>query len=350
MYFPRLDGIRFVAIMMVIILHFASSIGKHFSTGFYGVNLFFVLSGFLITSILISSKEKSISKAYFTFVIRRALRIFPAYYLTIFILILIGSEFIVNDLSYLLTYTYNYFVNDAESLPAHAHFWSLAVEEQFYIFFPIFVILLRSNIRYLTFFFILIISIAYAQVFFDFLNIKKYDYVGLLTNMGPLALGALGAVVNKESRLIKLIFGNIIIEISAIGFLILVLYTKNFKLMILFSSIINLFLVLKASKFEYNLNFINIFLQNKIVTYVGKVSYGIYLYHGIVGKFVSKYIFQPIWDWIPFKQFPAISFLYDFDWIFRIILITICSTLLASLSFYYFEIYFLRLKDKYFKN
>jgi peptidoglycan/LPS O-acetylase OafA/YrhL len=335
---------------MVIILHFASSIGKHFSTGFYGVNLFFVLSGFLITGILVGSSEKSINKAYFNFVMRRALRIFPAYYLTILILIITGSKFIIDDLPYLLTYSYNYFVNDAESLPAHAHFWSLAVEEQFYIFFPIIVLLLRKKIQYLILSFILIISIAYVQVFFNVFGLKSYDYVGLLTNMGPLTLGALGAVINVDSKIIKFIFQNIIIEIIAIVILLLVLYHKDFKLMILFSSVINLFLVLKASKFNYNLNFINIFLSNRIVIYIGKVSYGIYLYHGLVGKFVSKYIFQPFWDFIPFDKFPAISFLYDWDWIFRIILITASTTLVAGLSFRFFEVYFLKIKEKYFKK
>ena len=169
-YYSRLDGIRFVAIIMVIIAHFASSISKHISSAFYGVNLFFVLSGYLITGILIASKNNSFKKSYSNFVFRRALRIFPAYYLSLFILFIIGEDFIQNDMPYLLTYSYNYFIDHSKPLPSHLFYWSLAVEEQFYLIFPLIVIALKNHIKFLILVILFIITLAYLQVFTNLFN------------------------------------------------------------------------------------------------------------------------------------------------------------------------------------
>lgn len=136
-YKPRLDGLRCVAIMMVIIGHFL-----YFLTGtnggIFGVNLFFVLSGFLITSILLSDISVTFGKAYKKFIIRRALRIFPVYYLIILFFLAISAQGIKEDWPYLLTYTYNFHVSGLTDWEHHLYspYWSLSVEEQFYLFFP----------------------------------------------------------------------------------------------------------------------------------------------------------------------------------------------------------------------
>jgi peptidoglycan/LPS O-acetylase OafA/YrhL len=345
-YLPRLDGVRCLAVLMVIAAHFASSLAKHISANFYGVNLFFVLSGFLITTILLSDKVNNFKNSYLRFVLRRSLRIFPSYYLSIFIFYIFISDEMRSDLVYLLTYTYNYFIDDSKSLPTHVFYWSLSVEEQFYLFFPLIVIPLKNNIKFLKVIFTLIIIVSFLQVYFNLFGISKYNWVGLLTNMAPLTIGAFGALVNKNNKFIKLIFANLYLEIILISVLIFVLNTHIYKYMILFSSLINLYIILKASIFYFQLNFINTLLLNKHIRYIGKVSYGIYLYHGLVGKYSNKYIFQPIWDSIPFHKFPIFSFLYDWDWIFRFSLIVGLSVLIASISYNFFEIYFLKLKDR----
>jgi peptidoglycan/LPS O-acetylase OafA/YrhL len=89
-YKSRIDGLRFVAIFMVLLEHFAMFIGRPISAGFYGVNLFFVISGFLITLILLNDK-RVVKDAYLNFLGRRAMRIFPIYYLTIFILYILQA-------------------------------------------------------------------------------------------------------------------------------------------------------------------------------------------------------------------------------------------------------------------
>ena len=76
----QVDGLRFIAVVFVLIEHFASIIGKYISAGYYGVDLFFVISGFLITGILLNSKG-TFGSVYKKFIGRRTLRIFPLYYL-----------------------------------------------------------------------------------------------------------------------------------------------------------------------------------------------------------------------------------------------------------------------------
>jgi peptidoglycan/LPS O-acetylase OafA/YrhL len=78
-YLVRIDGLRFDAIALVLIQYFAAGIGKHFSARFYGVDLFFVISGFLTTSILIKANDKGFKRNYINFIVRRTLRIFPIY-------------------------------------------------------------------------------------------------------------------------------------------------------------------------------------------------------------------------------------------------------------------------------
>src|SRR6266568_1679125 len=141
-YVNKIDGLRFVAIALVVIEHFAPFIGERYTMAYYGVDLFFVISGFLITSILFNSRQNdTFFNSYKKFIGRRTLRIFPIYYLTILILFLINLEVVRQYLFYFLTYTYNYaWIYYKIPLNPVRPFWSLCVEEQFYLFWPIIVL------------------------------------------------------------------------------------------------------------------------------------------------------------------------------------------------------------------
>jgi peptidoglycan/LPS O-acetylase OafA/YrhL len=157
-HYPALDGMRAIAIVGVLALHYldrapmsrtgpARYLGELISYGEYGVDLFFVLSGFLITGILLGSRE---SPSYFrTFYIRRALRIFPLYYsvllvLTVLVPALVPSTPDSAHSPYMSTWWFStYFANwpisragwgvSPRTMP---HFWTLAMEEQFYLVWP----------------------------------------------------------------------------------------------------------------------------------------------------------------------------------------------------------------------
>ncbi len=144
---PALDGLRGLAILMVFMVHANFLIGDSphalghtryllFGGFWSGVDLFFVLSGFLITGILLATKD---SPAYYkSFFARRMLRIFPLYYLFVLVAVSVHrSSFNGRDISSLLFYYYNlHHVWTARNLPWVPAFWSLSVEEQFYIIWP----------------------------------------------------------------------------------------------------------------------------------------------------------------------------------------------------------------------
>jgi peptidoglycan/LPS O-acetylase OafA/YrhL len=149
-HIPALDGIRGLAVLAVMLFHFSSFTGVDripplmiLRLGWAGVNLFFVLSGFLITGILLRTKA---SPNYFvSFYARRFLRIFPVYYATLLAILWAGSSIPrlkgmmppSPDWIYYWTYLSNWNILLAsEKTGAVGHFWSLAVEEQFYLVWP----------------------------------------------------------------------------------------------------------------------------------------------------------------------------------------------------------------------
>ena len=152
-HIPALDGVRAVAVLLVICFHFwqvftygpYSLVGKIAMWGQTGVDLFFVLSGFLITGILLDTKgSPSFLRNFYA---RRILRIFPLYYATLLTIYLIGPLFRwsawvpENQSLWFWTYLQNLPMTFA---PGHVagpeHFWSLAVEEQFYMVWPFLVL------------------------------------------------------------------------------------------------------------------------------------------------------------------------------------------------------------------
>ena len=144
-YRPEIDGLRFIAVLLVILYH--SKI-NFFNGGFIGVDIFFVISGYLITSIIIKQNIEN-KFSYFNFIERRARRILPALFLVIFICLPFAYILLINEdlnkfgLSVVASTTYwsnflfffenlNYFAAASEYKPL-LHTWSLSIEEQFYL-------------------------------------------------------------------------------------------------------------------------------------------------------------------------------------------------------------------------
>ncbi len=195
-YIKQLDSIRAIAVLLVIIAHWFPESHKLniYTRVFNGVDIFFVLSGFLITKILLENRieaEKTgvtkinIIKNFFT---RRFLRIFPIYYLTIFVIYIFGNSTgtdIKSSFLYFLTYTSNfYFFNRQAWDGMLSHLWSLSVEEQFYLIWPWFMLFL--NKRALLSFILLSILIGAGTQFYlmhvmfaDILTVSCIDGFGI---------------------------------------------------------------------------------------------------------------------------------------------------------------------------
>jgi peptidoglycan/LPS O-acetylase OafA/YrhL len=154
-HIPALDGLRGIAILSVMLLHFTNAIAalpgsptsaarSVFGWGWTGVDLFFVLSGFLITGILLDSKGHPL---YFrSFYARRALRIFPLYYAALFLFFVVPRaipsvpatySFAWHDQRWFWFYLGNFHPLGPDAKQFIGQFWSLAIEEQFYLVWPL---------------------------------------------------------------------------------------------------------------------------------------------------------------------------------------------------------------------
>lgn len=140
-YRPELDGVRGAAVLAVLVVHYLPA--GHWlrwpHAGVFGLYNFFLLSGFLITGTLLDARSDrgaagDVLRPFYT---RRILRIFPVYYLTLLVLTLLGDEAVTRHLLWHVTYTSNFESALFRAFhPDVAHFWSLCVEEQFYLIWP----------------------------------------------------------------------------------------------------------------------------------------------------------------------------------------------------------------------
>jgi peptidoglycan/LPS O-acetylase OafA/YrhL len=149
---PSLDGLRAISIVFVLVAHLSGTqnfpIQLHHSAyrlGEFGVRVFFVISGFLITSILLSELQRKGDISLRRFYFRRALRLFPASYFLILVIAILAARHVIVlerwDLTSAITYTMNYHPTGSWSV---GHLWSLAIEEQFYILWPVILLTLGA--------------------------------------------------------------------------------------------------------------------------------------------------------------------------------------------------------------
>ena len=242
-YFPGLDGIRALAVILVCLDHLKI---PGFSFGFVGVDLFFVLSGFLITYTILEKNEPDPLTGYINFWARRMLRIWPALFITIGIGIavsfLIGhvelgqpqrnlqyalsSLFI--SLNYLLWWDKtDYFSSDF--LSPFLHLWSLSIEEQFYLVFPLLLFWVTQFKRRLLIFIICFALSFFLNIYFSYNSIL--NYYSMPTRMWQLLSGVLLALSFQEGRisifekvnsrvwwLLLLVLSGLLLNISPIGY------------------------------------------------------------------------------------------------------------------------------------
>ena len=194
-HLPQLDGLRCLAVLLVIWAHAGPAWATRFGTwgvGVYGVWLFFVLSAFLITGILLRVRESDapIGVALRAFYARRFLRIFPAYYAVIAVARLLDFPFTPKVLLAHLLYLSNTPLA-AQGPSALGHFWSLAVEEQFYLVWPLLVLLAPSRRLPRIFIWAVIVGLATrAGLLLSGMTVREAQ-PHMFSNLDSLGLGAL---------------------------------------------------------------------------------------------------------------------------------------------------------------
>lgn len=314
-----LDTLRFISFLSIFFYHSLGGI----QYGYLGVDFFFVLSSFLLTYLALHEIQETGTLSKRNFYIRRSLRIFPLYFF------LIGFTFIVLPLlakgfGWSITLTdhplyYLFFVSNfdfSEGLFALKFFWSIAVEEQFYLSFILFSFMLKRNI----YLYVGLLFITYIVFMFIAPKYEFHVYTNGLSHLSNFGFGILGAKIYFDN---KHRLGH-----ELIALVLSVIAMKLVKNELVFGLVFSLFITSIifitarfAPKFAH-------FKTMRITEYLGKLTYGLYVYSGFIISFGMKFLPAQSSMSLAFSEFA--------------ILIPV-----AMISYHMFELPFLRLKSKF---
>ncbi|MFN3607426.1 MAG: acyltransferase family protein [Hyphomonas sp.] len=295
-----LDGIRGLGVILVLFYHYGASAGafgldnillRLTGIGWSGVDLFFVLSGFLITGILFDSKGKN--KYFKNFYARRTLRIFPLYYFAAIVVILIDMAW-RHDLMgganpvWILLYVGNFQMAIEGGGSILDHFWSLAIEEQFYLIWPL-VVLTLSRRKLMM---VACAMIVCAPIIRTVMVMNEAPalavYVFTPARMDGLAMGALIALLVRGPRGIAPLvpWAWRLGSAAMAAFLVLVVLRRDFSNAdpVILTVGISLLTVIYASLLILSLTFrpLSFIMELPVMRWFGKYSYGLYVWHPIV--------------------------------------------------------------------
>lgn len=383
---PTLDGMRGLAVILVLMFHFAWTfpgddpeaatsflekiavrLHAFMWSGWIGVDLFFVLSGYLITRGLVAPSTKALGLRMKMFWMRRVLRIFPLYYAVVVVgtvvTLALGAQW-VPGLPYWL-YMQNYSLAfDPEVMRWTAHFWSLAIEEQFYFVWPVVALVVSRRKLIPTILILTLLTVglrgfltfkgadipALANVFHDEHGVAKFVYRATFTRADGLLLGAFVAVTQREvTHPVSFVWRRLRFPLwVATACALLGLYAIANGLNDYDRRIIAIGYVMLALFFAASISLcadhlvgdrVRRFLSWAPLVSCGKVSYGMYIFHWPLVVLVVPYLL---------KMQPGMSLPMQMAVNLGVIVggITL-MWVLASVSFRFFESPFLKLKGKF---
>ncbi|HMK12967.1 MAG TPA: acyltransferase [Acidimicrobiales bacterium] len=292
--FRQLDALRAFAVLAVVACHTLDPVHQSWSSyGRYGVQLFFVISGFLITGILIDARrgaalvrqpQRQVLRAFYA---RRVLRIFPVYYLTLLLCTLIGVVGMRAQLGWNLLYLSNWQMAIDRSWGGAPHLWSLAVEEQFYLLWPLVVLLAPRRVLPWAIGAMVATALVTRTLLLHVANVWP-DGVWILTPsvLDSLGLGALLALLWRVSPRVDRIvawIGALAVGLLActIGVHLLAPSTQDLAAVTdIWWALLFVWIVHHVARGTHG-------AMGKVLTwrpilYVGMVSYGVYLFHLLV--------------------------------------------------------------------
>jgi peptidoglycan/LPS O-acetylase OafA/YrhL len=317
-YRSEIDGLRGIAVLSVVFYHLEILINQSVMLpgGFLGVDIFFVISGYLITSLLHKEYLKNNSISIKNFYLRRSRRILPALIVLIVFIIIFSYFFIfpkgMVDLSrsiistllflsnfYFLFNRNNYFAESSEQIPL-LHTWSLSVEEQFYIFFPfILLIVLKYYKKNLSLFLLIGIFLSFTLSVILSKSAKpeiiSLNFYLFPTRAWELLLGAFVAINEFQNKYKIKNYINTIIVGSGLILLFFSFFLADEETKL--SSYKTIFAVLGALSILFIKKdnfFYKYFLSTRPMVYIGLISYSLYLWHFPVLIFFENYYFTDI--------------------------------------------------------
>ncbi|HMS00908.1 MAG TPA: acyltransferase [Anaerolineales bacterium] len=369
-YFPNLNGLRFIAALLVIVHHIEQikdiyGLPNNFSSSFIqiigelGVILFFVLSGFLITYLLLEEESRTQTIAVKNFYLRRILRIWPLYFFIVFLALAVlpnvpmfvlpdyGKAEIYKDLSAKI-FLYVFFLPNLVSpllgvVPYASLTWSIGTEEQFYLLWaPLLKFVKRYRIALM--FVIVFGYLLFARALFsDRTNFLVYKYeinaFWQSFNIPSMAIGGFFALLLHSNHRALKIFLNNYLFYFALVFTSIMLYrgvyfphitVNDLPFPYLYKEFYSVWFGILILNFAANKN-IFLSLEGRPIRYLGKISYGLYMYHPIAIVLALQTT-----GWL---GSPSDAFLYPLTFALTI--------LLAGVSYKYYESYFLNFKTNY---
>jgi len=346
------DGVRALAVISVVATHYGlfheidveSGLSDYLPLvhGGTGVQAFFILSGFLITSLLIGEQHRNSRISIKNFIIRRSLRIFPLYILVLvlstLIYLFLDSDISGVSLVYAYTYIYNFIpLEHYSSLLGHT--WSLAVEEHFYLIWPLFFSFLFPSKRKLLLFFVTLFMVASLLVYYFLIKygVDKSYFIGRWSfvagyNIAGGCLAALLLVNTSESGKLRICLATNVSFLVGVFFYgnSLYLHTGYYfiddviSVYLRFSGIL---IILVWIYLNQSSRLVKI-LEISALRYIGTISYGVYMYQGLLLSTGPNRV--------PGNNWPVSPEL-------GLLLLVI----IAPLSFHFFEKPFLRIKSKF---
>ena len=287
----ELDGLRAIAVGSVLFAHFIPvKYQVSLPFGSAGVQLFFVLSGFLITSILLRSKDVELFQSLKYFYARRFLRIFPLYYLVLTVCALCGWMTWHEDLLWHVFYLSNVYVIKLGQWPeVGGHFWSLSVEEQFYLMWPLLVLITsKKSIVRMTMSLMAIsllcgwhnlgVSPAAKSTFWRFCNLDALGLGSLIACFGP---DAVNNLKHRQRWLIGAALLAIVGWLAKFGGLTTVAPLLHVGMVGMFG-----FVVAKCAS-GISSPVLGALLRHYLVRRIGMISYGFYVWHKFVPRMIK---------------------------------------------------------------
>jgi peptidoglycan/LPS O-acetylase OafA/YrhL len=341
LHLKGLNGLRAIAAISVVIFHirlpdFQFNYLWPKWIGLYAVTMFFTISGFLITFLLLKEKEKT-EISVRNFYIRRILRIWPLYFgyllVALTIIYLQTPQKLPGTLPYYLLFAANIPNLLNATLPYLKHYWSIGAEEQFYIFWPWLIKKSKNSFKVILFFIIVIlvlktiahlVSLKYHTV----VPIEVLDY----TRFECMATGGLGACLYLQKNKIFMWFtSNRITEILC--WLYVCLTASGRHIRFVNHDTLSLVTVCLIVNFNFKKNAL-INLDNRVFDFLGRISFGIYIFHPLIIYCLKHFL-------------PQLNMTRGWElatFFFGVLFLTIG---ISWLSYEFFEKRFLKLKDRF---
>lgn len=350
-HFKGLNALRFYAAISVLVQHVMYSprdwfgvallpdtLGRFFINGTDAVHLFFVLSGFLITYLLLAEREKSRTVSVRWFYLRRILRIWPLYFMILLLAAFVLPVLVAGYHSPLSDATFTFLMvfflgNVAYALyypfPPLEHLWSIAIEEQFYLLIPH---LAKSGANLLRLFVGIIVIWCVILVAFSLLPPNGLSpIIGTMRYDCIATGGAFACILYNKHSLLRWIYHPAawILSLIAIAFMALFIQpTENLPYTISTSFVFGILILNVADNPRFPFQ-----LGHPALEYLGDLSYGIYMYHPLLLLVFFKTFYGKMdLGWYQVAAYPTIMIL---------------TIALAALSYRFYEKPFLRLKERF---